>query len=139
MASNGSTRRNDPLAMQIYSALLGGKPKVAKVAPAPQSRLKVEVRVETISSALCSPFHAPGFKETIERAAAGALTALGEASERLRRARAGIAKTRAAEPPASKTATPIVLVGPGAVRIADRLHPPREPVATPDRGQSAAA
>ena len=126
MALNHSKRRSDPLAMQIYAALLGGAPKVAKTPPPPHSRLKFDVRLETISSGLFSPFHTPGIKESIERAAAGAINALGEASERLRRTRTGVSKHTGADTPASPTSpdrpTPIVLIGPAAVRVSERIQ-----------------
>lgn len=147
MASNSSKRTSDPLAMQIYAAVLGGAPKVSKAPPQPQSRLKFEVRLETITSGLESPFHSPGIKETLERAAAGAINALSEASERLRRARptkkpeALITAASAETSATPKGPTPIVLIGPGAIRVSEKIQHARERSArsSRDAGRSAAA
>ncbi len=98
----------DPLAMQIYAAILGGSPRVSRNPPT-QSRLKVQFEMKR---EVVSPFNSPTLKQTIERAAAGAVTALNDAGDRLRRSRARV------QPPAPMPTrapmarpTPIVLIG----------------------------
>lgn len=132
MASNKGQRRADPLAMQIYAALLGNVPKVARN-PQTHSRLKLHVRVET-SLRTASPFRNPGFRETLERAAADAITALSDAGERLRRSRAkvnatrGVASGKGGGPSIGTGARPkpIVLIGPAAIRGAQRFEAARQ-------------
>lgn len=85
MAAN--PRKPHNLAMQIYAALLGNAPKIARRSIS-IPRLKIRLWVETaVSSAVESPFHKPTFREQVERIAAGAMLAMGDAGSRLRRAR----------------------------------------------------
>lgn len=129
MASNNRSRRIDPLAMQIYAALLGNPPKVAKN-PQTQSRFSLKLRVESsIKTSVESPFHTPSIKESIERAAADAIGALSDAGDRLRRSRARVNRAAAAPisvPPEAATEStvkpkPIVLIGPAAIRGSQRM------------------
>lgn len=114
MAAN--PRKPHNLAMQIYAALLGNAPKIARRSIS-IPRLKVRLWVETaVSSAVESPFHKPTFREQVERIAAGAMLAMGDAGSRLRRARASVNHST----PAQTGPKPVVLIGPAAMRSTRR-------------------
>lgn len=104
-----SNHTPDPLAMQIYTALLGSSPRVSK-SPPKRSRMTLRVKLTTeIVAETTSPFRVPSLKQNLSRAAADVVSALSEAGERLRRSRA---KVRRDETTVAPTAKPVVLIGP---------------------------
>lgn len=106
----GNSNRNvDPLAMRIYTALLGSSPRVAKtLEKRPRMSLRIRLTTEIITESI-SPFRVPSLKQNLGRAAADAVSALSEAGERLRQSRAKV--RRADAPPVEPGAKPIVLIG----------------------------
>lgn len=112
-------RKPRNLAIQIYAALLGTAPKIARRS-IDFPRLKVRLWVETaVSRSVDSPFHRPSFREQVERIAAGAVLALGDAGDRLRRSRETVNR---AQPPRTGP-KPVVLIGPAAMRSTRRPTP----------------
>lgn len=106
--------------MQIYAALLGSAPKIAQRSIEIPS-LRIRFWMETlVTREKASPFHKPTFREQVERAAAGAILALGDAGSRLRRARETVNRSK----PQSDGPKPIVLIGRAALRPSRRANSP---------------